>query len=152
MKKQRGQELIEFALVLPAILLIILGALGVTTMVSSSTQITQAASRAALDATNVGSTSCRDAFDAAQAAIREIITSNAISVTNLKVNCQTPSSGHTCSSPGDALTDTVSCGNDSLTGGNLLTVTIQAGVNLTVFGTGPSLPLSSTGASIVPRS
>ena len=152
MSKSRGQELVEFALVLPLMLLIILGALATANAVSSSTQVNQAAARAALDAANTSTANCSDAFSSAQAAVREIVTSNLITVTQLSVDCNVKNNG---GGSHDICTGTLTTA-DACTAthdiGDLLSVKVNAQVSFALFGTGPNLGISAIGASIIPRS
>ena len=149
--RQRGQELLEFAIVLPILLLVILGALATANAVSSDTQINQAAARAALDASNANTTHCADAFTAAQTAIQEVVTSNIITVDAITVDCNAGDHGNhaTCfgTETGSPNSD---CSSAAFEPGNLLTVVVDTHVSVALFGTGPSLPLSSTGASVIP--
>jgi Flp pilus assembly protein TadG len=157
---KKGQELIEFALVLPFLVFIVFGALAIANVVSSNTQLTQAATRAALDASNIvtsSSTNCSDAFSAAQVAASEVVTSSLVTVTQLTVDCDAsnPSAHDVCSRTGsgtplDTLTGAPTCGTASFIGGKTLSVKLDAQIDVSLFGFGPSLGISSTGASIIP--
>jgi Flp pilus assembly protein TadG len=150
---KRGQELVEFALVLPLLLIVIMGALATANAVNASTQITQAAARAALDAANTNTTWCADSYSAAQTAIKEVVTSTLVTVTNITVDCDASNNGSHTTCSGDLSTDSCTSGAPPDTArGNLVTVRIDAQVSVAVFGTGPNLTTSSTGAAIVPRS
>jgi len=155
MHHRKGQELVEFALVVPILLITILGILAAANAVSANTQITQAAARAALDASNTPNTSnCVDAFAAAQNAVKEVATSSLITVTGITLDCDTGNGGRhdTCSGDESTVPNSSLCpgANGHFQPGNLLTVKVTASVSLSLFGNGPSVNLSNTGAAIIP--
>jgi Flp pilus assembly protein TadG len=154
MMHKRGQELVEFALVLPLLLLIVLGGLAVATDVAASTQVNQAAARAALDGanSNANTVGCKAALAAAQSAVKEVVTSGLVTVTKITVDCD---AGNSASH--EVCTGTLSSDNDPrcnafFTPGNILTVKVETQINVAVLGAGPNLVFSSTGAAIIPRS
>jgi Flp pilus assembly protein TadG len=146
---KRAQELVEFALVLPFLVFLVLGGLAVANAITANAQLSQAASRSALDATTGNITSCADAFGAAQVAVQTVVTSGLVTVNTITVDCDAKtSSSHAICTGGP--TGSPSCTSGDFASGQLLTVKIDAQVDVSAFAFGPNLGISATGASIIP--